>query len=427
MSTEIGFALPSTQNVTRVVLDNGLVVLAYENWHVESVSIYGSLRGGSVYEGLTRGGLASLTAEALMYGTQNRDFDALFSALEDSGADLSFSAGKHTVAFGGKALVEDLPLLLDILGDSLRYPVFPEEPFEQLRLQRMTELRYSEQDTHYRADRAFREALYSPESPYHYATYGSIESVPQLTPVDLREFHAQYYGPDGMIIVVVGAIRAEEAVAQITNTFGDWYNPDQPGPYTAPVLTPPAGRRLHVSIPGKTQSDIVIGTLGPTRYAPDYQAAVLLNSVLGEFGMMGRLGAEIREELGLAYYAYSRIEGGQFQAPWSIAAGVAPENVELAIERALYEIERVLNEPVSAEELDDNQSYFTGRLPLRLESSEGVASMLQFMERYDLGLDYLLEYPRIIGSLTADDLLTAARNYLRPEHLVIAVAGPDMY
>jgi zinc protease len=179
-------------------------------------------------------------------------------------------------------------------------------------------------------------------------------------------------------------------------------------------------------VPGKTQSDLVIGSLGPSRYAEDYQAANLANSVLGQFGLMGRVGEAVRERSGLAYYAYSRLEGGFGPGGWSVSAGVNPANIERAIELCAGEIRRLASEPISAEDLADNQSYFTGRLPLQLESNEGIAGTLQIMESYELGLDYLLRYRDIIYGLTVDDVLAAASRYLNPDALVISMAGPPM-
>jgi zinc protease len=129
--------------------------------------------------------------------------------------------------------------------------------------------------------------------------------------------------------------------------------------------------------------------------------------------------------LGLAYYAYSRLEGGEGPGAWQVMAGVSPENVSLTIEKAQAEIERLCNELVSEEELDDNQSYFTGRLPLRLESNSGIANILEALERYDLGLDYLANYTQTIRTISREDILSAAQRYLRPERLVISVAEPE--
>jgi zinc protease len=206
----------------------------------------------------------------------------------------------------------------------------------------------------------------------------------------------------------------------------DWQNPAQPPRRTLPPLESiRETRRVDTPIPGKSQSDLIIGVPGPSRRADDYRAATLANSIFGQFGMMGRIGDVVREQMGLAYYAYSSVEGGQGPGAWSVSAGVNPQNVERAIEAIRAEIAHLIAEPVTEEELADNQAYFTGILPLQLESNEGLAGTILSMETYDLGLDYLLTVRDHIRALTRDDLLAAARHYWNPAALVISVAGPN--
>jgi zinc protease len=418
-------SLPGPDNIARVVLENGITVLAYENFAAQSVVIGGSVQAGALFNSPEQGGLASITAGALMRGTAKRDFAAVHTALEDIGADLDFGAGVHGTSFNGKSLAEDLPLLLDVIADALRSPIFPEAQVERLRGEILTGLQYRQHDTRYRANRAFRENLYPDTHPYHYSSRGTLETVPNLSVADIRVFHDLHYGPVGMIVVIVGAVKAAEAIETVQQCLGDWHNPEQPVP---PVLPDVPGvselRRVAVTVAGKTQSDIVLGVPGPSRAAPDYRAATLANSILGQFGMMGRIGDEVRERLGLAYYAYSSVEGGHGPGAWSVSAGVNPTNVDLAVERIVEEIRRLVRDPVTEEELSDNQSYFTGHLPLQLESNEGIASALYNIESHQLGLDYLLKVRDAIYALTADDLLAAAAHYWNPDAFVFSVAGP---
>ena len=419
-------SLPGAHNITRVELENGITVLAYENFAAQSVVICGSLEAGALHYTPYGTGIPSLTASALMRGTQSRDFGTFHAALEDIGADLNISAGVHNVNFNGKALAEDLPILIDLLNDAFRYPTFPAEPVERLRGEILTMLQYRQYDTGYRANRAFREQTYPAQHPYHHTTRGTLESLPQVTLDDLRAFHSTHYGPRGMVLVIVGAVAAAQAVEIARATLGDWQNPAQP---TAPTLPPLATirevRRVDTLVPGKSQSDLLIGVPGPARHDADYRAATLANSVFGQFGMMGRIGEVVREQMGLAYYAYSSLEGGQGPGAWSVNAGVNPQNVERAIEAIRAEIARLIAEPVTEEELADNQAYFTGILPLQLESNEGLAGTLLNIETYDLGLDYLLTVRDHIRALTREDLLAAARHYWKPDALVISVAGPQ--
>lgn len=418
-------SLPNSANIVREVLPNGIAILVYENFTAQSVVLTGSMSVGSAFETPDRNGLAAMVSSALMRGSAAYDFATINDALESVGADLGYSGATFTTSFSGKSLGEDLPLLLDILSDTARRPTFPEADVERLRGEVVTGLRYRQQDTRFRASRAFHETLYPVGHPYHLNSRGTPESVTALSLDDMKSFHTEFYGPKEMILVIVGAVKADDAIRLVSERFADWSNPDQPArPRPDAFALPKTSVRSDVGIPGKTQSDIVLGGVGPSRLSEDWHAAQLANSVLGQFGMMGRIGGKVREELGLAYYAYSQIEGGITPLPWNVAAGVDPDNVSLAVDRITDEIRRLTTEMVSDAELADNQSYFVGRLPLQLETNEGVASIIRNIETFDLGLDYLLNYRDAIQGLSRADLLSAARRYLNPDALVIAVAGP---
>jgi zinc protease len=421
----VTYALPHAGNIARATFDNGVTVWVYENFAAQSVVLTGSLRAGAAYDTPDKSGLASLTAAALMRGARKRDFMGIHSALEDIGADINVSAGGHRASFTGKSLAEDLPTLIDVLADVLRHPTFPSAHVERLRGEILTGLSIRNQDTRYRASRLFSETLYPAEHPYHYSLRGTIESVKALTLDDIAAFHAAHYGADALHLVIVGAVKADDAIQIIRDALADWHNPNQPAhPAIPTVPSRSESARVDTALAGKTQSDIVMGTIGPARSASDYHAATLANSVLGQFGMMGRVGASVREDLGLAYYAYSALDGGLAPGPWSISAGVNPKNVDLAVGRIIDEVRRLVDTPVTPDELADNQSYYVGRLPLQLESNEGIAASLHNMLVYDLGLDYLPRYRDTIMALTTADLQAAARHYFNPEGLVIAVAGP---
>jgi hypothetical protein len=142
--------------------------------------------------------------------------------------------------------------------------------------------------------------------------------------------------------------------------------------------------------------------------------------------MYGRIGAEVREKRGLAYYSFSRLDGGLGPGSWRVVAGVNPENVDQAVGAIVDELHRITDGPVTDEELADNKANFIGRLPLQLESNEGVAASILTMERYGLGLNYLRDYAGIIQAVTAEEILAAARRYLDPDAYALAIAGPEL-
>jgi len=306
----------------------------------------------------------------------------------------------------------------------MRQPVFPKDEVEKLRHHLLTGLAVQMQDTSDMADLTFDKILYR-SHPYGRPEDGNPETIKAITRADLVKFHQRTFGPRGMTVTVVGAVEPERAVELVQRALGDWKNPNQPKEPSLPNLKLLEKTiKQHFKIAGKSQADIVIGTNGPRRKDDDYMAASLGNSILGQFGMMGRIGESVREKSGMAYYAYSNISAGVGPGAWTISAGVNPANVGRATELIIKELKRFIRGGVTVEELKDSQANFIGRLPLSLESNAGVASALLNMERYDLGLDYYRRYPGLVKAITTGEVLKVARKYIDPDRLVIATAGP---
>ncbi|MCO5190962.1 MAG: insulinase family protein [Anaerolineae bacterium] len=418
-------SFPNADTIHRHQLANGITVLVYENFSAETFVINGVMRGGAIAESAEKGGLSAFTAASLMRGTVTRSFDDIYEQLEAVGADLSFGSGRLLTSFSADALVEDIDLVLSLLADSLRVPTFPAVELEKVRGEIMTRLHMRANDTRSMAGLAFSELLYG-DHPLGKPVSGHIETVATITQDDIVDFHRHVYGPDGMIITVVGAISAEDAVARIESALGDWHTPDRVAlSAIGAVHRPDELVRTHVDMPDKSQSDIVLGLPGPLRSAPDYLDVRVANTILGVFGMFGRLGKNVREEKGLSYYVYSVLTGGLLPSPWTVRTGVAPHDVELAIDSIRAEIRRIQDEPVSADELADTQAYLTGSLPVSLETNDGLASIIEDLELYDLGLDYLDNYRDAIYTVSAERVQQAAQTYFSADEIAIAVVGPQ--
>ncbi|PKN95446.1 MAG: insulinase family protein [Chloroflexi bacterium HGW-Chloroflexi-6] len=416
-------SLPGPENIFRAVTANGITVLARANPNSPSIALGGFFQAGSLFDSDEKLGLADFTSAALMRGTDQRDFFQIHDALESIGAGLGFSSGARTTSFSGRSLAEDLPLIFELLADAVRNPSFPPEQVERLRAQLLTGLSIREQDTGDRASMAFDEIVYA-NHPYRRPDDGYPETIQAIQREDLIQFRDRHYGPRGMVLAVVGAIEPLQVLEMVERFLGDWQNPDQPHHPALPALQLlDAVTREHVSLAGKSQTDLVIGCHGPTRLAEDYFAASLANSVLGQFGMMGRIGEVVRERSGLAYYAYSSLSAGLETGTWDIGAGVSPANLQKAIDLILQEIAVFVENGVTAEELRDSQDNFIGRLPLSLESNGGVANALLNIERYQLGLDYYQTYESRIRAVTPEDALQAIRRHLHPGRLAIVSAG----
>ncbi|MFP3896252.1 MAG: M16 family metallopeptidase [Anaerolineales bacterium] len=414
----------SAESVIRRRLDNGITLLIKENPASASLSLEGNIAAGTLYEEGEALGLSAVTASMLRRGTKQHTYQELYTALDNVGATLGISAGRDSIVLSGQSLAADFDLLIELLAEMLTAPTFPESELQKLCGQLSTRLRLLETDTEYRAQRAFMTSLYPPGHPYARPLLGTRQSLATLSRQQLMDFYSAYYHPQKMIMSVVGAVEAKHVIERVEATLGAWKIDRPPSEECVPPVQIPQGAiTKRVPLPGKAQVDLILGTVGMARSSPDYYPAMMANIILGQLGLMGRLGETVRDNEGLAYSVDSHLRSGLGSHPWFVSAGVHPQKVDAAVDAILHEIGRLRTEPVSDEELEDCRSYLTGTLPLQLETNEGVAIFLLSLEQYDLGLDYLQRYPRLIEGVTREQIQSVIKKYFPKDRYVLAMAG----
>jgi len=418
---------PNQHGFVRAELPNGIVVLAQPRPQCEAVAATVSIAAGQSVTGEQTPGLPAIMARMLNRGTSSRSFDQFNETIDGLGAVISVDADRDDVEVSFHSLTEDLHEIFALAAEIILDPIFPDDELDKVKQQAITGLREQESDTGAMASRALREQLYPDGHPYRIPVSGEIDSVSSLTSEQLASYHRRSFGPNVLTISLVGGVKhIDEIVSHVEQVFGSW-NTRVPTGLDVPAITAP-GATVSKSyvVRGKSQSDIAIGypTL-PRSLEKPYFAVSIANVILGQLGLMGRLGANVRDKQGLAYYATSAFSAGKANSVWTARAGVDPANVERATASILEELGRIRKEPVANEELADAKSYIIGSLPLGLESLGGVIGLLLSIEKFGLGLDYLERYPGYIQNLTREDLLAAAENHLDPNRLVIGIAGPE--
>jgi zinc protease len=401
-----------------------MVALVQRNEGSRTVSVRGEVRAGAVNEPAERTGLSAFTGASLIRGTERRSFQEIVATTEALGASVNAGGGMHSSGFGGRALSEDLPLVLEILSDMLRTPTFPAQEVERLRGQFLMGLRENEQDTRVQASRVVRSLMFPPEHPYSRLSSGTPDTVAAITREDLAAFHRLYH-PAAAMVAVVGDVDPARVIDDLERAFGAWEVQGDPPRLELPGVTTIRGiQRRDIAMDGKSQSDVIWGVHGLSRLSPDYYTASVANMILGRIGLGGRLGENVRESRGLAYYCGSSLDTDLGAGPWAALAGVNPAHVDEAIEAIVFEIDRFLNGGPTDAEMSDAQDFMTGSLVLGLETNDGIAGTLLGIERYSLGLDYISRYPALIRSITAEDVVRVARKYLSAMDYVVVTAGP---
>src|SRR5258706_4834479 len=185
-------------------------------------------------------------------------------------------------------------------------------------------------------------------------------------------------------------------------------------------------RRVRV-IPmmNKAQADIAYGFTTILRADPAYYAYWLMNNILGEYSIGGRLGDRIRERQGMAYYVFSALDANVVPGPLLIRAGVNPANVDRALASIDEEIARMAADGPTDQEVAESRQYLIGSIPRPLQAHVGIANFLQMVEFFGLGMDFDARMPDLLGRGSRNEVHPAARAVLAPSKAAVVVAGPD--
>lgn len=379
---------------------------------------------GSVFDPPSRPGLAAFTARMIDRGTPEHSADALAEAIEGRGASVEAASNRQSLTFTATCLEDDFEPMLALVARMAQAPTFPDDQIELRRQETLTRIAQDAENTGARATAAFFDRLYGEGHPYAHAPRGTAASIEALTRADLEAFHRARIGPERLTAAIVGDIDEARARDAVARTLASWApaGRDEPGELPAPA--PPAVRdHSRIDVPGKSQADIAYGFLGPGRLDEGYYAFWVMNTVLGQYGMGGRLGENIREQQGMAYYAYSSYDAARTPGPLLVRAGVDPANVDRAIAAIDHEIARIASGGVTQEERDNAVRYLIGSIPRMLETNAGTAQFLVTVEQFGLGEGFERRLPGLLSAVTVEQA-SAAAAALDPDRAVVAVAGP---
>jgi len=403
-----------------------LAVLA--NPHAPTVTIAGSLRAGPALAADGRFSVPGLTAAMLERGTAEHGRMELARELEDHGLQLIVRASSATptvVSFTAQGLAEELPRLLGLTAEVLRLPTFPSEELDKLREQVLGSLVRERQETHALAYAALTRALYAEGHPLRRRPVEVRErEVSLLSRDDLAAFHDAAYHPASLVLAVVGDVDPVQVASLVGEQLEGWE-----GGGAADVVIPdtaetqPAEERIQIA--DRPNLDVFLGHSAELlRGAPDYAAAVLANSCLGQSTLTSRLGMAVRDSEGLTYGIYSRFFGTlQLPGPWAISLGVSAENLDRAVELSREVVADYLVEGPSPEELADERAALAGAYRVGLATNAGIARELVTALTAGEAVDRLDRFPEEILAVDRDQVMDAIRTHLHPERLVLTAAG----
>ena len=409
---------------SRQVLPNGMTIIAKETRTTPAVTLHAGVLAGTIYDPPGQAGVAHFLSRTIDRGTATRTADQIAEELDNRGVTLSVSVNRHAVSLVCTCLVEDFDIVLDILADIVKRPTFPPGEVEIRRGEIITLIRQDEDNPATMASQAVMKALYGPTHPYGRPVRGTADTIERLDGPGLLEFHTTRFTPPAMSLAIVGDVTPSHAFDAAASAFDGWKG--APIDTSEVPLVPVAdGRRVHVvPMMNKAQADIAYGFTTILRADPRYYAYWLMNNILGQYSLGGRLGDSIRERQGMAYYVFSSLDANVIPGPLIVRAGVNPSNVERAVASIDAELSTLAAQGPTEKELTESRQYLIGSLPRNLETNIGIANFLQTSEFFGLGLDYDVRMPGLLRAVTRDEVHDAAREVLDPAKAAVAVAGP---
>jgi len=418
---------PAGPVIQRRVLDCGAQVYGVENPESHCVSVGGFLRAGAALDPQGKEGLAVMVARMLDEGTRAKSCHQIAAAADRLGASLEFGADADGTGAGGKCLPADLGRLLALTRECLSEMTCPEDELEKVRQQTLTGMKAQRDSAHYMAMRAAMEALYPPAHPYHREAQGTPESVPAIAREDVLAFAESSYGPQDLTLALVGPLSFARMCDEVEKAFASWRALTQmPTCEVQPVSATAAPGEKIVTMAGKSQCELIVGRIAMPRSHADYHAATVGAMIFGQFGLMGRIGERVRDQLGLAYHASSSVSARRQAGHWTVSAGVNPANVRKALDAIRDETDRFCTEPVTEQELSDAKGKMVGSQVLRMETSDSLCALVRDIAFHELPLDYPARYRDEVRAVTRERVLDVAQRYLRDHEPVIAIAGPEL-
>jgi predicted Zn-dependent peptidase len=367
-------------------------------------------------------GLASFTAALLREGTTKRSSKDIAEQVDSLGGTLNSNSGfsSMTSTISASGLVENLDQTFDLFADVIRNPAFPAEEVEKYKARTLAQLQFQRSSPQFLAQERFSRAIYGDHPAAIVAP--PVESLKKLSSKDLAAFHSTYYRPNNAILAIVGDVTLKELLPKIEKAFGDWQKADVPAT-SIPAAPAQAGSRiLLIDRPGSVQTVLTLGTLGIERKSPDYFSLLLADKILGG-GPAARLFLNLREDKGYTYGAYSNFGGSRFRGTWVSSSEVRTDVTEGAMKEFMFELKRLRDEKVSAEELENAKRAIVGGFALSLEQPQSLLQNIITQKLYDLPADYWDTYPQKVAAITVDDIQKVAQTYIDLDHIQIVAVG----
>ncbi|PWL40157.1 peptidase M16 [Flagellimonas aquimarina] len=405
------------QEPARFELNNGLKVMVVENHKLPRVSIQLTIDNPPILQG-DKAGVSDLTSSLLGKGSKSIPKDDFYEEVDFLGA--SITIGDQSAS--ASCLSKYFPRILELMTDAALNPNFTQEEFNKEKDRIITGLKSEEKDVSAIATRVQLALAYGKNHPFGEIT--SEETVNNVTLLDVEQYYRSYFVPANAYLVIIGDVDFENVKELVTTNFTPWSKAVPPSFSYSKPMDAQYNQINFVDVPNSVQSEVAVQNITELKMKDeDYLNALLANRILGG-GSQARLFKNLREDKGYTYGSYSGIRDNKY-SPMRFNAYAQVRNMvtDSSVVQILSELDRIVKEPVTEEELINAKAKYSGSFVMALEKPETIANYALNIETEDLPKDFYKTYLERIDAVTVADVQKAAQKYFSTTNARIVVTG----
>ncbi|HXX68885.1 MAG TPA: pitrilysin family protein [Polyangiaceae bacterium] len=406
---------------TRLGLDGATVVLVEPSHDVPLVSIVVSLRNGAAAEPPEKAGLARIAMRMLRRGCEGLGSEQVDFMIDALGAEMSVDTSTSTVAIHCQVIARSVAAFVDLLGRMLESPTFADAELERLKRESIAEIVEARDNDRVVAQKAMQRTLFEGH-PYGRSAGGTTQTVAAITRDDVVAFYHRHVVRANLVLGFAGDVTPEAARALALRLVSGL----SAGEPTADATAEPTmgtGRRLVlVDKPERTQTQMLIGTLGTSPHDDDHVPLVVANAIFGGT-FTSRLMKEIRSKRGWSYGASSRASIDRHRQAWVLWTFPAAQDAAPCLKLSIELIDRWVSSGVSAAEVKFIVRYLVRSHAFDVDTAAKRLHQSLDVELLGLPEDYFSSWVSRVRAVTPAAASAAVRNRIHAMDLLAVVVG----
>ncbi len=422
--TTRSFAAPARQpaqhEIHRYELINGAQLYVMPRRSVPVVAVRAAFLGGTLAEDQNNAGITSFLSSIWLRGTRSHSTADFARTAENLAAEVDGFSGRNSLGATLECPIEALDPTLELFSELLLEPVFDLKEIERERSDILAAIERREDRLAQLAYLLFAETHFQ-RHPYRLATLGSTASVKQIDADRLRDHHARLIRGENMTIAIVGDVDPDSTAARFSARLAAIPSGGFEAP-CPPLEDAPREIREAELRKDRAQAHLVIGFRGLTIDDPDRFALEVIVQLLA--GQGGRLFLELRDRRSLAYAVSAHNTEGIAPGHFTVYIATSAEKLDEARAGMLEELEKLVQQPPSDEELERTKRYLIGNHAINLQRNAAHAGLISLNALYGLGPDADYAFPEQIAAIGKEEVLRVARRIINLDAYTLAVVRP---